>query len=202
MSSIGPSKLDSKIRFANFLSCILSSPNHLSIPLLFFWLSVSVTILFPASWLQPLKKKFSPNVIAQLEDYRIEELNLNLILELLKHICRGPQGAILVFLPGIGDISKLISKMSESNAFPQYSHEIYPLHSKLPTIHQKRIFERTPDGIRKIIIATNIAETSITIDDVVYVIDCGKMKYKGLDVEKNHATLQNEWVSKANLRQR
>lgn len=56
--------------------------------------------------------------------------------------------------------------------------------------------------MRKIIIATNIAETSITIDDVVYVIDCGKVKLKNFDVENNISTLKAEWVSLANARQR
>jgi ATP-dependent RNA helicase DHX36 len=52
------------------------------------------------------------------------------------------------------------------------------------------------------VIATNIAETSITIDDVVYVVDCGKIKMKNFDVERNLQTLKAEWVSLANAIQR
>ncbi len=51
-------------------------------------------------------------------------------------------------------------------------------------------------------IATNIAETSITIDDIVYVVDCGKIKMSNFDVEANIATLKPEWCSLANSRQR
>ena len=50
------------------------------------------------------------------------------------------------------------------------------LHSLMVTIDQRKIFRPAPCGVRKVILATNIAETSITIDDVVYVIDCGKVK--------------------------
>lgn len=57
-------------------------------------------------------------------------------------------------------------------------------------------------GVRKIILATNIAETSITIDDVVYVIDCGKIKMKNYDIKNNIQTLKPEWVSLANAKQR
>jgi ATP-dependent RNA helicase DHX36 len=79
---------------------------------------------------------------------------------------------------------------------------IYPVHSLMPTATQRAIFQRPPPGTRKVVIATNIAETSITIDDIVYVVDCGKIKITNFDLDSNLATLQPEWVSLANARQR
>ena len=74
--------------------------------------------------------------------------------------------------------------------------------SSFSQVNQKSIFTRPPRGVRKIVIATNIAETSITIDDVVYVVDCGKIKMSNFDVKNNISTLKPEWVSLANSRQR
>lgn len=67
---------------------------------------------------------------------------------------------------------------------------------------QKKVFTRPPPGMRKIVLATNIAETAITIDDVVYVIDSGKVKEKSYDPFTNVSTLQCGWISKASARQR
>ncbi|KAI5748861.1 hypothetical protein M8J76_002685 [Diaphorina citri] len=80
--------------------------------------------------------------------------------------------------------------------------QIIPLHSMLPTVSQKSIFNTPPEGVRKIVLATNIAETSITIDDIVYVVDCGKTKMSNFDVKDNIATLKPEWISLANAKQR
>ncbi|KAH0504983.1 ATP-dependent RNA helicase DHX36 [Microtus ochrogaster] len=67
---------------------------------------------------------------------------------------------------------------------------------------EEEVFKKTPPGVRKIVIATNIAETSITIDDVVYVIDGGKIKETHFDTQNNISTMSAEWVSKANAKQR
>lgn len=92
--------------------------------------------------------------------------------------------------------------MEQSSKFPPSRYRIIPLHSQMPTVNQKQIFERPPQGIRKIVLSTNIAETSITIDDVVFVIDCGRIKMNNFNVEMNSQMLVSEWVSLANASQR
>lgn len=152
--------------------------------------------------MESIKKSYDRSVYDTLLDHRIEDLNIDLICEVVKYICRGPPGAILIFVPGIGEITKLLKKINENRSQIGTHFEIHPLHSKLPTLQQNKIFERPPGHIRKIIVATNIAETSITIDDIVYVVDSGKIKYNGLNIEQHFSTLKTEWVSQANMRQR
>ncbi|XP_063227426.1 ATP-dependent DNA/RNA helicase DHX36-like isoform X2 [Bacillus rossius redtenbacheri] len=147
--------------------------------------------------------KYSDHVIESLAKSASEELNVELIEALISYICRSKgEGAILVFLPGWNEISSLESLLTEAKGYPADHYLIIPLHSQLPTVTQKSVFDQPPPGVRKIVLATNIAETSITINDVVYVIDSGKMKMKNFDSENNVATLQAEWVSRSNSRQR
>ena len=86
-------------------------------------------------------------------------------------------GAILVFLPGWGEISQLETILTdEKNPCWLGEHaDVIPLHSQLEMSKQARVFQTAEKGIRKVILSTNIAETSITIDDVVYVIDSGRI---------------------------
>ena len=76
------------------------------------------------------------------------------------------------------------------------------LHSSLSVEEQDKVFDIAPDGIRKCIISTNIAETSVTIDGIRFVIDSGKVKEVAYDNESHLQRLQEYWVSKASAEQR
>ncbi|WVZ12136.1 hypothetical protein V8G54_016666 [Vigna mungo] len=113
------------------------------------------------------------------------------------------EGAILVFLPGMSEINYLHDNLVASSQFGGPSSEwIIPLHSTVASSEQKRVFLRPPGNIRKVVIATNIAETSITIDDVIYVIDCGKHKENRYNPQKKLSSMVEDWISQANAMQR
>jgi hypothetical protein len=112
-------------------------------------------------------------------------------------------GSILVFLSGWDDITKLIEMCSEHRILSNKSKYILlPLHGGISSAQQRLIFQAAPNGARKIIFATNIAETSITIDDVVFVLDTGKAKEKAYDPHTKMSSLSATWISQANAKQR
>ncbi|KAL9114376.1 MAG: hypothetical protein Q9187_007478, partial [Circinaria calcarea] len=79
---------------------------------------------------------------------------------------------------------------------------ILPLYSQLPTREQLRVFEPTPDGTRLIVLATNVAETSLTIPGIRYVFDCGRAKEKKYDKNTGVQSFEIGWISKASASQR
>uniref|UniRef100_A0A3Q3BAB6 RNA helicase n=1 Tax=Kryptolebias marmoratus TaxID=37003 RepID=A0A3Q3BAB6_KRYMA len=151
-----------------------------------------------------LQGRYSDSTIQALEMLDGDEkIDLELILALIRHIVLNEgEGAILVFLPGWDNISTLNDLLTAQQMFRSDNFVIIPLHSLMPTVNQTQVFKRPPPGVRKIVIATNIAETSITIDDVVYVIDGGKIKETNFDTNNNISTMTAEWVSLANAKQR
>uniref|UniRef100_A0A6A7FSI6 RNA helicase n=1 Tax=Hirondellea gigas TaxID=1518452 RepID=A0A6A7FSI6_9CRUS len=120
------------------------------------------------------------------------------------HSTKGP-GAILIFLPGYDSIIQArdeIQAQEDSYIRAGGRISIYCLHSSMQTADQKRVFKSSPHGVRKIILATNIAETSVTINDVVYVINSGKIKEVSFDNLSGASCLKEVWASQASALQR
>jgi len=94
------------------------------------------------------------------------------------HVTQGP-GDILLFLTGqeeIENAEEALKKICLQLGSKIKELIICPIYASLPSDLQGKIFEPTPEGARKVVLATNIAETSITIDGIVYVIDPGFAK--------------------------
>ena len=111
-----------------------------------------------------------------------------------------PPGAILCFLPGWADIVRVKTRLEQN-----YVHGrdmIVPVHSRMPPQDQRKIFTRPPQGVRKIVLATDIAETGITVADVVYVVDSAVRKAMRWHEKKGFATMDNQYASQANINQR
>ncbi|KAM4552301.1 ATP-dependent RNA helicase DHX30 [Odontesthes bonariensis] len=129
--------------------------------------------------------------------------DLDLVADLLEHIDRnGEPGAVLCFLPGWQDIRAVQQKLEEKQHFSSDSHMILPLHSSLSVADQQAVFQHPKAGKRKIVLATNIAETSITIDDIVHVVDTGTQKEQNYDPRTKVSCLDTVWISHSNVTQR
>ncbi|XP_061379470.1 3'-5' RNA helicase YTHDC2-like [Danaus plexippus] len=131
-----------------------------------------------------------------------ELIDHDLMLALVKHIhLTMAKGSILIFLPGYDDIVTLRDLIQGCSEMNTMKFQIFTLHSNMQTLDQKKVFNPLPSA-RKIIISTNIAETSITIDDVVYVIDSCKVKEKYYESDGGVCSLQCVWTSRACCQQR
>ncbi|XP_061118444.1 3'-5' RNA helicase YTHDC2 [Conger conger] len=135
-----------------------------------------------------------------------EKVDLDLIMHLLSNICQSSdEGAVLIFLPGYDEIVGLKDRiLYDDKRFADHSHryQVFTLHSNMQTSDQKKVLKASPPGVRKIILSTNIAETSITVNDVVFVIDAGKVKEKSFDALNHVTMLKMVWISKASALQR
>ncbi len=152
--------------------------------------------------LRRLYPNYGKNVISSLANVDESITNYELIGDLIEYICTLEEdGAILVFLSGLGEIKSAMEEISKRQGLSDNT-VVFPLHSSLSNAEQTAIFQRPPKGKRKIVLSSNIAETSITIDDVVFVIDSGRVKENRYDDLNKMPTLTECWVSKASARQR
>ncbi|KDP34648.1 hypothetical protein JCGZ_11961 [Jatropha curcas] len=131
-------------------------------------------------------------------------IGFNLIEAVLCHICRKERpGGVLVFMTGWEDISCLRDQLKAHPLLGDPNRVLLlTCHGSMATSEQKLIFDRPPPNIRKIVLATNMAEASITINDVVFVVDCGKAKETTYDALNNTPCLLPSWISQASARQR
>ncbi|KAH8053103.1 hypothetical protein JL722_9769 [Aureococcus anophagefferens] len=169
-----------------------------------------------------------PSVLRALEDADEACLNVDLVCELVDWFavrCGGdvdaavadaraslgdasrdapaPGGgglAVLVFVVGVKEIEDVLTALRASGRFdPRW---LLPLHGALPPDEQRRVFESPPPGTTKVVVATNVAETSITIPDVAFVVDAGRVKEERYDATRHMASLDDVYVSAASAKQR
>ncbi|XP_059177423.1 probable ATP-dependent RNA helicase DHX34 isoform X2 [Physella acuta] len=111
------------------------------------------------------------------------------------------RGDLLIFLSGMSEIMAVVEA---AKAYAQQMKRwiVLPLHSALSIEEQDKVFDFPPDGVRKCIVSTNIAETSVTIDGVRFIVDSGKVKEMSFDPKYKMQKLQEFWISRASSEQR
>ena len=121
------------------------------------------------------------------------------------HQYEGP-GDILVFLCGEDEIETACDRLRMGMEGTEHGGggpvSVLPLYSSLPPLQQRKVFKPAPEGARKIVVATNIAETSLTIDGIVYVVDCGFSKQKVYNPKLRVESLLVTPISQASANQR
>ncbi|KAJ8975514.1 hypothetical protein NQ317_010629 [Molorchus minor] len=117
------------------------------------------------------------------------------------------QGDILVFLTGQEEVDRAVRLLNEHADLIEGANKkekmfVLPMYGSLPYHEQLKVFKHAPAGYRKVVVATNIAETSITIPGVVHVIDCGFVKMRWFNTETHTDSLITLPISKASADQR
>uniref|UniRef100_A0A7S0IG38 P-loop containing nucleoside triphosphate hydrolase protein n=1 Tax=Micromonas pusilla TaxID=38833 RepID=A0A7S0IG38_MICPS len=136
---------------------------------------------------------------------RFERIDPHPYLVLLQRIDskypRNERGDLLVFLPGMAEIGA-VAEHARPYAAESKRWIILPLHSALSAEEQDKVFDAAPEGVRKCVLSTNVAETSVTIDGVRFVCDSGRHKEMQHDPRSGAGSLQEGWISRASADQR
>jgi ATP-dependent RNA helicase DHX29 len=148
--------------------------------------------------------KQTVKTLSTYDEYKVDH---TLIVKLLEKISQDPQymaysRATLIFMPGIAEIRQLNDILLGHPSFSSKEWRVHALHSTFSTDEQQAAFEVPPEGMRKIVIATNIAETGITIPDITCVIDSGKHREMRYDERRQISKLTQSFISRANAKQR
>ncbi|HYQ37673.1 MAG TPA: ATP-dependent RNA helicase HrpA, partial [Pseudomonas sp.] len=151
------------------------------------------------TWYRPLAAELDENGEALFDDLSVEQGILRSLDEIEAHersVGKRP-GDVLVFLPGEREIREAAEVLRKANL---RHTEVLPLYARLTPAEQQKIFK--PAGGRKIVLATNVAETSLTVPGIRYVIDSGTARISRYSYRAKVQRLPVEAVSQASANQR
>ena len=145
--------------------------------------------------------------------FYLEEATANYVDESVKTVIKihenFPHGDILVFLTGQEEVDDAVGQLFEYSRNLKSEIEgnskslfVLPLYSSLPSNDQMKVFQTFSRNTRKVIVSTNIAEASLTIDGILYVVDCGFVKQRFFNPSTGTDSLIIRKVSKASAQQR
>jgi len=124
------------------------------------------------------------------------------IVDAVRELEAEPDGDVLVFLSGEREIRDTAEALREALRDDVFPTEILPLYARLPTADQQRVFQRKPGGPRRIVLATNVAETSLTVPGIRYVVDPGTARISRYSRRTKVQRLPIEPISQASAAQR
>ncbi len=145
----------------------------------------------------PVEVRYRP-----FDEEKDEEFDLNqAIAAAVDEAARAGPGDVLVFLPGEREIREAAETLRKQHPAPgERAREILPLYARLSAAEQERVFK--PHGGRRIVLATNVAETSLTVPGIRYVVDSGLARVKRYSYRNKVEQLRVEKVSQAAAKQR
>ncbi|XID95952.1 ATP-dependent helicase HrpB [Paenibacillaceae bacterium WGS1546] len=122
------------------------------------------------------------------------------VAQAIEDALREQDGDVLAFLPGVGEIRSVEARLRERTMLP--SVRIFPLHGGLPSEAQDAALARLPRGQRKVVLATSVAETSLTVEGIAAVVDSGLMRVSRFSPRTGMSRLETVPVSAASADQR
>ncbi len=162
--------------------------------------STDATFLDPSRYDRSVRRS-----VVLMDPWCINHELIEELLLLLEHRpeFRSVDGAVLLFLPSLASITALQSHLEDHAILgDDRRYLVIPLHGVLGAKDQRKAFDRAPRGVRKIVLATNIAETGITIPDVVFVVDCGFENAMSYNPATRVSGLRMVRISQASAKQR
>src|SRR3954452_24563460 len=151
----------------------------------------------------PVEVRYRPLMALDDEDEEGEVVvrdQTEAIVDAVKELSAEGPGDVLVFLPGEREIRDTADVLGKLTTRPADAFDVVPLYARLSSAEQHRVFE--PHGRRRVVLATNVAETSLTVPGIRYVVDAGLARISRYSIRTKVQRLPIEPVSKASANQR